>query len=271
MPDHPRNAADFAPDAGPAAEREARIEQLLLTGLDLYFAGRYEQAINVWTRIIFLERGHSRAHAYIERARGALAEQQREAEELLHQGVDAFNQGDTGRARQLITGAIDRTGPNDLAMVFLDRLNRLDAPPADSTAGHAGPVVLPPRAPGPMASDAPVRRQPWVVAAVVVLAAVVALVLNGVSLDTWFADGSSWQTAISMRDEPLPVLTAADLALSEARNLYLRGQLHEAMQQLETIGLADPARDSADALRADIQRQLLDRALQATSGPSSAR
>ena len=37
----------------------------------------YEQAIHVWTRVLFLDRGHARARAYIERARSALAERQR--------------------------------------------------------------------------------------------------------------------------------------------------------------------------------------------------
>ena len=63
-----------------ASDRLALIEQLLLAGLDHYFIGQYEQAIHVWTRVFFLDRGHARARAYIERARGALAEHQREAE-----------------------------------------------------------------------------------------------------------------------------------------------------------------------------------------------
>ena len=54
-------------DPGPLSEadRAARIEQLLLSGLDHYFGGNYEQAINVWTRVAFLERGHGRARAYM--------------------------------------------------------------------------------------------------------------------------------------------------------------------------------------------------------------
>ena len=31
-------------------DREARVEELLLSGLDHYFAGQHELAINVWTR-----------------------------------------------------------------------------------------------------------------------------------------------------------------------------------------------------------------------------
>ncbi len=68
-----------------SSDRAALIEQLLLAGLDQYFSGHYEQAIHVWTRVFFLDRGHARARAYIERARGALAERQREAEA---QGLD---------------------------------------------------------------------------------------------------------------------------------------------------------------------------------------
>src|SRR5918994_1925668 len=113
------------------ADRAARIEQLLLSGLDQYFAGQYQQAINIWTRVVFLERGHSRARAYIERARGALAERHRESDELLHRGVAAFDRGDTEEARELITRAVEQGGPHDVALVLLERLNRL-ATPADA-------------------------------------------------------------------------------------------------------------------------------------------
>ena len=77
------------------------MEQLLLQGLDYYFGGAYESAIHVWTRVLFLDRGHDRARAYIERARGAQAERQRESEELLHRGVAAFDRGETSDARSL--------------------------------------------------------------------------------------------------------------------------------------------------------------------------
>ena len=95
-------------DAGSASDRDAKIEQLLLVGLDHYFAAHYEHAINVWTRALFLDRSHARARAYIERARSALAERQRESEELLQNGVAAFSRGDGDEARRLLQAAIDR-------------------------------------------------------------------------------------------------------------------------------------------------------------------
>src|SRR5204863_2719023 len=98
------------------SDRDAKIEQLLLDGLDHYFAARYELAINVWTRALFLDRSHARARAYIERARSALAEGQRESEELVQKGVAAFDRGEGDEARRLLQTAIDRRAPTDEAL-----------------------------------------------------------------------------------------------------------------------------------------------------------
>src|SRR5688572_12117272 len=100
-----------APDEVPEPDRNAKIEQLLLVGLDHYFAAEYEQAINVWTRALFLDRSHARARAYIERARSALAERQRESEELLQEGLAAFRGGDGYEARRLLEAAISQGAP----------------------------------------------------------------------------------------------------------------------------------------------------------------
>src|SRR3954471_23154307 len=121
------------------ADREAKIEQLLLSGLDHYFTGQYDHAINVWTRALFLDRNHTRARAYIDRARSALAERQRESEELLHNGVAAFQRGDGDEARRLLQAAIDGGAPSEEALAVLDRLNRLETP--------AAPAVMPSSSP----------------------------------------------------------------------------------------------------------------------------
>src|SRR3970040_536244 len=89
---HSRREQD-TPAAFPPG-RESRIEELLLAGLDHYFSGQHELAISVWTRVLFLDRSHARARAYIERARGAIAERQREGEGLLQTGTAAFQRGD---------------------------------------------------------------------------------------------------------------------------------------------------------------------------------
>src|SRR5262252_5736443 len=98
MSDPLRTDGSRAHDDALPGDRDAKIEQLLLVGLDHYFAARYELAINVWSRALFLDRSHARARAYIERARSALAERQRESEEMLQKGVAAFHRGESDEA-----------------------------------------------------------------------------------------------------------------------------------------------------------------------------
>src|SRR5437868_8774175 len=121
--------ADTAAAAGEVSERRriARLEELLLSGLDHYFSGHYELAINVWTRVLFLDRGHARARAYIERARSAVSERQRQGEELIHTGADAFNRGESETARRLLISAVEQGAGTEEAMALLARLDRLAA------------------------------------------------------------------------------------------------------------------------------------------------
>src|SRR5205809_957815 len=125
MSDPLRTDASRAVAAAPEADRDAKIEQLLLAGLDHYFAAQYDFAISVWTRVLFLDRSHARARAYIERARGAIAERHREGEELLQTGLAAFSRGDTDEARRLATSAAERGARPEEALALLERLDRL--------------------------------------------------------------------------------------------------------------------------------------------------
>lgn len=249
----------------------ARIEELLVAGLDHYFAGQYEEAIHLWTRVLFLDRGHARARAYIERARSAVAERQRESEELLHRGVAAFNDGDTGEARSLLTRAVERGASDPEALAVLGRLDRLDArneigPPMTGESrrriGAAGPVSVQHDERGTSSGRA------WVLVCAVILLAFIAgagLVLSGAIAVPDFALGSGGRRAdVSGRtDAPLPVPSASEVALVRARALFDKGRLRDALRLLDTIGEGDPLEPDADRLRAAIQRALL-----ATAGPS---
>src|SRR5262245_12334927 len=151
-----RHDIEHAEDAPSAVDRDAKIEQLLLLGLDHYFAARYELAINVWTRALFIDRSHPRARAYIDRARSALAERQRESEELLQNGVAAFQRGEADEARRLLQAAIDGGAPSEEALAVLERLNRLE------TAASPVPTKRFDRLPrsGATLSSADARRSP---------------------------------------------------------------------------------------------------------------
>src|SRR5437764_8221320 len=138
MSDPLRTDGSRALEGASDADRDAKIEQLLLSGLDHYFAAQYEQAVNIWTRALFLDRSHARARAYIDRARSALAERQRQSEELLQTGVAAFHRGDAEEARRLLQAAIDAGAPAEDALAFLERLNRLDSVRTRPSRGFRG-------------------------------------------------------------------------------------------------------------------------------------
>jgi tetratricopeptide (TPR) repeat protein len=243
--------ADQAPLS--EADRAARIEQLLLSGLDHYFGGQYEQAINIWTRVAFLERGHGRARAYIERARSALAERQRESEELTHTGIAAYEAGDLQTARELLTRAVEQGGANDTALLFLQRLNVV------SDAAR-GPEAAPSRMRGPR-REQPRDKTPagsWMatIAACVVIVGVVTVA--ALAARSWLVElPVTAPQGEPARAEALPIARASDTRMSRARELARGGRPHDALVLLTEIGLADPLRVEADRLTADIQRGLL--------------
>jgi tetratricopeptide (TPR) repeat protein len=253
--------SDPAPTDLPAADalaghqRDARVEQLLLSGLDHYFAGRYERAIHIWTRVLFLERGHPRACAYIDRARSALAEQQRESEELLHRGTAAFDGGAVNDARRLLTAAVERGAPPDVALAYLGRLDRLEpaAEIPEPTTDTARTAQQETTAPSP-----PLWHARTLMLGVATVVAVTALAwFAGALLDFGPVSGARRAAVPSTNMDPVPVPNASEATLARARALYDTGRLQDAMRLLATIGPADANRAESDRLLADIQRTLL--------------
>jgi tetratricopeptide (TPR) repeat protein len=245
-----------------AAERDAKIEQLLLAGLDQYFSGQYDQAINVWTRALFFDRSHARARAYIERARRAQAERQRESEELLHNGTTAYRSGDVKEARRLLQAALDAGAPLELAFPMLERLNQIEPMPALFTPARVRRTV-------PVAvredTESPVR---WSASPLAVTATLLVAIVAGVA--ALVATRPDWRGRISLsapaattsfpplvREAVLAIPTRGEMALARARRLASAGELHGALAALELVRATDPQRADADELRSEIQRQLL--------------
>ena len=257
-------------DSGPLseAERAARIEQLLLSGLDHYFGGNYEQAINVWTRVAFLERGHGRARAYIERARSALAERQRESEESLHQGIAAYHAGDLQQARELLTQAVEQGGATELALVFLQRLGRLDSvPPSQGERPSHRPAST------QRLSDTRVTAKNHWLATVGASAAITAIILLGaLRTASWLRESPvAVRAGDSALREPLPIVRDAERRIGRAQVLRGEGRLREALRELGIVELGDPLRPQADRLRSEIQHVLLSSSLKQPSAGEQSR
>ena len=251
-----------ASDGSADADRDALIERLLLAGLDHYFAGQYEQAVNVWTRVAFLERGHGRARAYIERARGALAERQRQSDELLHRGLEAYRSGDLAAARDLLTRAVADAG-SETALVFLQRLGIAEAglaaaAPLPRPVGDASAIAGQPRYRRRGDRRPAATSTNWIATILASVAVAGAILLTAQPIASWLGDQpAAMQTPSPRATEPVPVIRAAEMRLARAREVYRSGQLHEALRLLDAIDSGDPLRADADELTATIQAALL--------------
>ena len=250
----PRRTEPVEPAPSTEAEREALIERLLLAGLDQYFAGKHEQAINIWTRVAFLEGGHGRARAYIERARGALAEGQRRSEELVDTGVAAYHAGDLETARELLNRSLDEGGANETALVFLQRLSRLEAAarkPEESRARRS--FIRSRRDP-----SLPAAGTNWFTTILASALVAGAILMAAQPVASWLVELPASEPAGQPGPaDPLPIVRGSEMRLGRARELYADGRLRDALRMLDAIGIADPLRAEADRLEADVQRDLL--------------
>lgn len=125
------------PDVSPE-RKPPKTDELFRQGEDLCKRGMYEQAIHVWTRMLFLERGDTRAKGAIERAKRAVAEHQREldvelavAEELLDSGdIEAAASG----VRHILSLDPRHAEGHQLEERIAARKRRIDVTPTNAVA-----------------------------------------------------------------------------------------------------------------------------------------
>ena len=230
------------------------MDDLLVEGLDKYFRGQYADAVHIWTRVLFLDRSHASARGYIDRARSAIVERERRAEESLSHVGALLDQGRTNEARAQLHQATSVLGEDERTAALrlgLERLERaFGGPPRIRVV--ADPMVVSWNA--WLSTRVTVRA--WLAAAAVVVVTVVLFSIN--------VPGLGWDVGPAAVI-PLPTLAAAsvtvpshaEVALVRARTLYSRGRLAEALQVLDRIEPEQIFRDETDRLRIDIQRLLL--------------
>jgi tetratricopeptide (TPR) repeat protein len=233
--------------------QDSRVEGLLVEGLDRYFLGQFEDAIHLWTRVLFLDRSHTSARAYIDRARGAIVERQRRAEESLQHVAELLDQGRSAEARTQLQHAAGVLGEDERTAALRLRLERLER--AFGGAPRIRAVPEPPAvAWGSWLSDR-LTMKTWLAAAVLVVATVV-LTSSGVRARLGVGPESTLP-APTLSPGPMPVIGRGEVALVRARALYARGRLAEALDVLDRVEFEQIARDESDRLRVDIQRLLV--------------
>jgi tetratricopeptide (TPR) repeat protein len=265
MSDSLRGDSSRPLDTAPEPTCDAKIEELLLSGLDHYFAAQYEHAINIWTRALFLDRSHPRARAYIDRARSALAERQRASDELLESGVAAFHRGESARARRLLRDALDQGAHPEAALNVLDRLNRLEHVRQAATGTEPRP------SPAPASTRVRRYRSRVGLAVAVALLPVVAgaglFIFRGSEPARGAVPAGSGPATSASPAESLPLPRRGEDALNSARTLVATGRLRDALTALDRVRPTDPQKADADRLRAELQKRLIE--LEATRGPAA--
>jgi hypothetical protein len=246
-----------APDAlhsaeGRRAALAAQVETLLLEGLDRYFAHRYDDAIHVWTRVLFLDRENARARAYIDRARSAVAEGQRQGEELLQSTQKLLDRGELMLARVALQKAVAAGADDARASALWLTLERRERARPTASIAEASPESV---------AQATRRRTlgSRLTMAVALLAGVaVAALAIDVATRAWFAPGAAVDAVAEKADHQAPViLSSTDVALVRARSLYARGRLAEALVALDRVSSTALNRVEVDQLRREIQQLLL--------------
>ena len=107
---------------------------LLRQGDDLYSRGLYYQAIHVWTRILFLDRGNPEARLRIDNAKGAVAELQRRLDAEIAEAKGLFDAGKIEGARVRVRSVLAADGSHGEAVQLaaaieaLDRRNEVPSP-----------------------------------------------------------------------------------------------------------------------------------------------
>lgn len=240
---------------GPS-KADSRVESLLSEGLEHYFEGRFEDAIHLWTRVLFLDRHHASARAYIERARGGIAERQRRADESLQAIAALLDAGHAVEARHRLTQVISTTGDDERTAALRLRLERLERVSGGPQRIHAAPA--PPSEwwrVGLALANQRVRLKHVAVAAAVVC---VTVMLSSPAVRTWMGFAPLTPVpVVAPAPVAVTVLSGGEVALIRARALYARGRLADALAVLDRVGPEQNARPDADRLRVEIQRVLL--------------
>jgi tetratricopeptide (TPR) repeat protein len=253
MTDAPRHADQTTERT---SSGDSRVESLLNEGLGHYFEGRFEDAIHLWTRVLFLDRHHASARAYIERARGAIAERQRRADESLQAVAGLLDSGRAAEARARLAQVITITGDDERTAALRLRLERLERVSGGAHRIHAVPVPTTVWWHRGLAwASYRVRLRHVAVVSVVVCLGVL---WSSPAIRTRVGFQSAQSApVIPPAAVPVPVLSGGEVALIRARALYARGRLADALAVLDRVGTEQNSRPDADRLRVEIQRVLL--------------
>jgi len=129
----------FGPQLG--SEEMAKVQQYIQEGQAHFDQGRYQEAIDAWTRVFIIDENNQDAQLLIDKAKGSLTQHQAQVEHYLTEGIAAYNSGDSARCRDLM---------QQILAVFPGHREVAPVAPAP-----AAPKVAPPAPTGPRLQGGP--------------------------------------------------------------------------------------------------------------------
>ncbi len=134
---------------------------LLRQGDDLHARGLYHQAIHVWTRILFLDRGNPQARLRIDKAKEAVAELQRRLDAEIAEARALFDGGEIEESRERVRSVLAADASHGDAVQLaasIEAVDRRNELPREPPAGTR-PSPEPKPAPAPDVVFAPTPTQ----------------------------------------------------------------------------------------------------------------
>jgi tetratricopeptide (TPR) repeat protein len=110
----------------PSPDASSKSSELFEQGEELFSRGLYHQAIHVWTRILFLDRGNAEARVRIDKAKEAVAERQRQIDAEVAEARLLFDFGDIENARERVRSVLAFDGRHSEASALAAAIEALD-------------------------------------------------------------------------------------------------------------------------------------------------
>jgi hypothetical protein len=260
--------------AGPLGDVASKTEELARAGEEFYRQGLFQEAIHVWTRILFLDRANLEARGAIERAKRDIAEQQRRLDLETVEAARLLENGDVEASRLRVRSvlSVDASHPEanllarEIAAVDrrseMARETRADSSEEDPAGPAKGIVLRVPKARASTTAGRPVAsgvKMAFFVTAAVVLFSASAWYLYA-NWDSLVSDGAFGHPGTYAPMGPVevgPVPDLSELRYMNGARLFAQGRYREALSELSRVDRVSPLVGPARSLILRIEERLL--------------
>jgi tetratricopeptide (TPR) repeat protein len=125
--DSPAEGTPAGTSAG-GEDSDSRIGELLSEGQALFERDDYQGAIDAWSRIFLIDIDHREATQRIEKARSLKAEQERQVEEVFHEGLEQLKAGKLEEAQGSFRKVLELQPGHGAAQEYLQQLEAGEVP-----------------------------------------------------------------------------------------------------------------------------------------------